>query len=929
MKQRESLSTYLAVRSSRLRHMLLLLAVLWHVLLSPTATAITQVDFQQGGVVRFDLSAEYLSPTVQTMDPDEILGHYLERDDLWQPLDERRTVGMFHSDYRWQRLRLRNPNDFQLNLYLQHLDPNMLLGTFITLRDSGEVEKLVLGTHRPFRERPILHRHYLVPFVLAPEETVTLVVGRYGGSAVDRTVLIEWSTFWGGTETGLVSDGMYFGAVLLASLLVLLLFSISRDVMYLYGLIIITGHMLFTFVREGYAYQYLWPNWAGAQDELVMLLSNLGIVGAILFSRRFLQLSPTNGRWLLRVSNVYLVWCCLLMAAVIVVPQKLMVVVLHVNILLMVLYYLAVWLYSLARSRAGDKQAQSYAIAWLGYFVPKSLAVFWVLTNAVDPQPFWAYARNGELLFAVGLCAVLLADFRRKYVQSQVLNAETEARNRFVTGVSHELRTPLNGILGSAELLAETDLSPTQRHYSEIISSSGNVLLNLINDTLDLARYNEEELVLEQVPFRLDRLLAECMSTFLPEVDRKNVPLNLEASPEVPLMVLGDEFRLRQVLFNLLSNAVKFTLRGKVSLRVSAEFRGKGPAMITFVVKDSGIGIPKSALDTIFDPFRQAEASTTREFGGSGLGLAICRAIVHHMGGTIDVKSEVGRGSAFRFRIPMEVNWEEEEKRQARLRKLHGKRLLLLSDFKGMYDTLLPNLTAWGLQYKCVTDLDVAREQLASQSWDGIFAYYSRATPELLDELRRLGMNTVLAHYSSLPIVAQEWTQKMVDLPVPTGLQDIADTIMEVMQDGPAQRHEDEPAQDRVRYGDEAAILVVEDNAVNQMVTVGMLEYLGLNADVAENGQEACQLAARRNYELIFMDCNMPVMDGYSASRRILGMGQEPPPVIVALTADTQEGNRERCLDAGMTMVLHKPLSISELSECLSQLQLALADGSP
>lgn len=932
LRDRENLVSHMVESGRKLRTAALVVVALSVVLAASGARAFEThaiasgdaVAYQPGQVINFENHARSLSADILTKDLQQVITQYVDRPDSWVAPKDRPKVSLFNSRYQWQKLVLYNPTDTEASLYLRHNEPILVQGYFAILRDGQAPEIHPLGTGRPFADRPVPHRTFLVPFTLAPSESVTILSGYDGRTLLKNTDVLETMDFWQESERQMVGDGMYFGAPLIVSMLVVLLFIGRRDHLYLYFYVIVFGNLAYVAIRQGYAYQYLWPNWEGLQDELVMVAVNLSLIGAICFTRRYLELSRARGAWLYHLSNGYLAWNLLLISLVSFLPVDWSANAIIFNVLLIPAYYLLVWGYSLGRAWGGDRRALGYSLAWLTYFIPKLVSLGWSLFMPFQPEPGWAESRNGELFFAMSLCFILLLEFRRDFIKTQARQAESEARTRFLTGVSHELRTPLNGVLGSAELLSESELTPAQRHYTEIISNSGNVLLNLINDTLDLAKYDEHDIALEQVPFHLDRLLAECAANFLPQMARKKLPLYLDVGSEVPLRVIGDEFRLRQVLFNLLSNAIKFTRRGMVALRVSAEGGGSRPVKITFSVKDTGVGIDKALLEKIFEPFNQGEASTTREYGGSGLGLAISKAIIEHMDGSITAHSEKGEGSEFVVCLPLKVNKAAEDERLGRLAYLDGKRLLLMADYQGVYDGILPNLRDWGVTFDLVENIEQAREYMAVNHYDGLGAYLLHPTEDDLEEVRRLGVNTVLMHHSSLPFDPADWTQRVVDLPVPAGVQDIADTFIEIVDRAPGHY----PGagmrpERRVFTGEQSAVLVVEDNGINQIVTAGMLEYLGLHPELAENGQDACQKAAKKRYDLILMDCNMPVMDGYTAARRILALDHEPPPIVVALTADAQDETMERCKEAGMDHVLHKPLSIKELHDYLAQLRAA------
>jgi signal transduction histidine kinase/DNA-binding response OmpR family regulator len=894
------------------------LAIWLGICLSTGSHALEAVEYQPGAAINFNSHARTLFSDINTQDAGKVIAEYLEREELWTEPRGRKAASLFAPHYQWRQLTVRNPGNEPLDMYLRHAEANLVKGQFAILRNQQPPQQWQLGTHKPFSERPVVHLTYLIPFTLQPQESVTLLVGHTDVGISRGTQVVEQEQFWIDSSKVAVGDGMYFGTALLICFLVLLMYLGSRQVIYLYCCLIVLGNLMFQVAREGYAYQYLWPNWTTGQSDVVLIAMNLSTVAAILFSMELLKLRTQTGDWLYQISRICLVWNLLLVGMIIVFPADFILNWVIVNILITAVYYFIVWAYSINRSLKGSRRAAFYSVAWLAYFLPNVIATAYPLFWPDQATPMWAMSRNGELLFAITLYIALLLEFRRAQVTSQAGRLEARTKNRFLTAISHELRTPLNGVLGSAELLQTTELNPTQKHYTDIINSSGKTLLNLINDTLDLAKFNEKGLVLEKTPFRLDRMLAECAATFLPEMNKKRLPLYESLDPELPLHYIGDEHRLRQVLFNLLSNAMKFTDSGSIKVTVTGEHAQGTAAKITLRVKDTGIGIPEKSIDKIFEPFSQAEDSTARQYGGSGLGLPICKSIVDQMNGNITATSTPGQGSEFTVQIDLDVDSERETKRLETLNTLQGMRILFLTDAEGAIDALAPNFERWGVGLDAVEDLRTARSRLHSKHYDAVMAFFVLPQVDPLEKLRSLETDTILMHHTNIDIEAANWSHRLIDLPVPAGIQDIANTLIRLKEAQAVNTPEVIPDTPPSDTDNSLTVLVAEDNTTNQMVAVGMLEHLGLKADAADNGQIACEMAQQHHYDLILMDCDMPVMDGYDASRHILAL-EKKSPIIVALTADAQKANHERCKNAGMKHILHKPISIQELQDYLRE----------
>ncbi len=497
------------------------------------------------------------------------------------------------------------------------------------------------------------------------------------------------------------------------------------------------------------------------------------------------------------------------------------------------------------------------------------------------------------------------------------------AKSMFLAMMSHEIRTPLNGIIGYTELLLDSRLTEEQRENLGLIHKSGDLLLNIINDLLDFSRIESGRLELEQVDFELSDCIEEVLGLHAAKASEKGVELTYDLQESIPAVVSGDVARVKQILLNLVSNALKFTSQGAVSVngRVVA-----GP-LLELAVRDTGMGFDPSKAESLFEPFQQEDASTTRKFGGSGLGLAICKRLVERMGGTISASSQAGEGAEFRFTIPLVTGQSSAFAVIEDRGQFHGRRALIIDDNEINQRFLQKRLLTWGLESDVVGSGQLGLRQLGTTHYDVIFCdmmmptmdglEFARLASEAAGSLLPPMILVTSARLSGEKEHALEAGYRHV-LFKPVRQRDMFRSLTSVLEPGV-------PVEPAPPEGDRF-ILVAEDNPINARLTTLILSRFGFQAHIAGNGREVIErLRGRQGYEAILMDMNMPEVDGVEATRLVRageGGGETASLPIIAMTANVLASDRETCLRAGMNGYLPKPLRPADVEYALAEMGL-------
>jgi CheY-like chemotaxis protein/nitrogen-specific signal transduction histidine kinase/HPt (histidine-containing phosphotransfer) domain-containing protein len=522
----------------------------------------------------------------------------------------------------------------------------------------------------------------------------------------------------------------------------------------------------------------------------------------------------------------------------------------------------------------------------------------------------------------------------------EAAEAANKAKSQFLANMSHEIRTPMNGVLGMAELLMTTTLQDKQRHFAATIRNSAEALLSIINDILDYSKIEAGKFELEINPFQISRTVHDVLELFAESAHRKHIEITYVVNRDVPDAVSGDLGRIRQILVNLVNNAVKFTERGEVAVNVSLDREDDCYALVRFSVRDTGIGVAPDVIPRIFERFSQVDGSMTRKYGGTGLGLSISKQLAEIMGGSIGISSTVGAGSVVWFTVRLEKHTVTGVASDTTVDALKGIRILVVDDNETNRTILQQQIKSWGAgcdtaaggeealamieSSSRLVPYDIAILDMMMPDIDGLEVARAIRSRACNDHMK-LMMLTSAVQYGDAAMARQNGISCFLTKPVQVTI------LFSMLSNFVQPDYESDPVsvadtQQTDTKPFDARILLVEDNLVNQDLAVEMLGYFGCRVDAVANGLEAIDAYRNTRYDLIFMDGQMPVMDGYEATRRIRqdeaaasAGGTRRHTTIIALTGHALATDRETCLNAGMDDYLAKPFNMQQLKAILNR----------
>ncbi|HBM22535.1 MAG TPA: hybrid sensor histidine kinase/response regulator [Alcanivorax sp.] len=888
----------------------------------------------------------FCSPAAESPAPEQLFGN----PEAWPwraTGNEMANLG-FTADHCWFHLTVRNQdnaeNEWRLVVNYALLGQ---LDTYVLTSDGERLAHFSAGMDSAFNERASAEATPSFPLNLPPGEQRELYLKVVSPHSIQLPLeLMSNPAFQSATLAHTLVQGLFFGGMLVMILYNLSLFFSIREKAYLLYVCWSLAITLFMAVLHGYAQKYLWPGSALISQYVLHYLLPLLVILPSLFTLHFLGLperSPPLARLLRGLVGLGV---ALLLAAPFVSRELLI----PVAVLAILAMDLSILLIGLLRTQAGDPDARVFTLAWLCFLVGAA---------AMSLNKYGIVPRNSftENLLQVGvflevvLLSLALARRINRLKEAHALSvrdkavaemdafkagARNQAKSEFLATMSHEIRTPMNGIIGMTDLLRRTTLSGQQAQYVDTIYQSTQSLVTVINDILDYSRIESGKLELEYQEVDVEHLVDDCVRLFSLRASETRVPLYTFIDSRVPQRIHTDPIRVKQVLTNLLSNAYKFTDQGQVALHLSMRQPpdDQGQCVMMLEVVDTGIGLDEAQQQNLFQVFSQGARGSRHKSQGAGLGLTICKRLTELLGGEIGVSSSLGRGATFWITLPTRVGAPSREKNP-----LAGHQVMMINENASLSLSLSQLMARWGLGVIEFADCEQALAGLSADTLRADILLASEANlarrGELIHIRNRLGDPPLLILQATGAEITGELPGDMLLVETPVSSRALKHTLSTQLQERLDQA---EPADSAPSGASEHPglrrlnVMVVEDNAVNQLVIDSILRSIGIHATLLNDGAQALRRVSERpgNWDVIFMDCEMPVMDGYQSTREIRLFEQSrdvDPCWIIALSAHAAGDYVQKARDAGVDDYLSKPVSRSQVLEALQRNRALSAGG--
>jgi signal transduction histidine kinase len=817
----------------------------------------------------------------------------------------------------WVRLLVKNTCDSASGQILSLHSPTLEDVQFYVEENTNQFARYQLGTVEYGGTRPLGIADNAIHLTLLPEQSQLIFIKvRSPRAMYFPATITDDTSFLKNTEVFSLGTGLTLGVSAAITVFLLLFAWVTRSPLFVYfALLAFQGIINYGF-SFGYAYM-LFPDWIWAQKSLSGFGVALGSLGGTLICRELLanELASPMRKYLNFIALLSIIG---IFGVMFFSENWRSQFTIYSTILIRVSWFAC----ALRRGFQGQRIGWQVFAAFFLYYIGVAVNIF---ALSSDASQFGSLLPLTNLVIVVQfmiLGALLVAHYTRVNQRNQQILRRAELaeestllKNEFLARMSHELRTPMNGVMGMSQLLQDTPMTPQQKNYVDVINNSGRMLLAVINDILDFSKLEAHSMTVEREPFELDKLLNQVLAQFMPEARDRNLRMDSMWQPDVPIFLLGDTLRIRQIFNNLIANAMKFTEQGSVSINLSMNpaANGSDDVELNIVIADTGCGIPAEQLQNVFEPFTQADGSVARKYGGTGLGLPITRQLARLLGGDVTVTSELGKGSQFLVTFRCGVDQVKEKNWRAELMKLSGMRLGLVGGHIGAVDLCKTFFKPFAIGVDYVDSVaDVADLALRSD----VLLIDSAVIKDHLAIIQQLAdgaVPVIIMQRIGVEKLAEKWHQcaNFIWMQSPFPLQELLGLLLQAS--GKRAAVETSVTQVPGQQLTGRRILVAEDNAVNYQVVAAMLKGAGATSDNALNGNKVLEklIADTQSYDLVLMDCEMPELDGYRATQQWREIERErglKPKPIIALTAHASPDARQRCLDSGMNDVVVKPV---------------------